>query len=1747
MADKPIKKKKDQAENQAATEIVNTFGFEACKTENLHYISEHTLLTASGNTVQFVDTNTGEVTFFLGSACGIGAICVHPAKTHFVVGEKGKLPNVYIYSYPSKQVQHVLRQGTEREFSSMAFNHSGDKLATVGAEPDFMLTVWNWADERIILRSKAFGARIFRVTFSKGDDGQLTTCGAGHIKFWKMAQTFTGLKLQGSIGKFGKVEISDISGYVELPDGKVVSGSEWGALLMWENNLIKTEIRKPELIPCHNGAVEVVVLEQGNECLITAGHDGYIRWWPFDKIDQADTFDHAPIYTTEPIYEMKVADDCIIKGMTRGPKNWMVQDGSGAFWIVPDIPWQEIKAGRPPINQPVGKLFKHFHAGPVTCLEVCPMDHFAITGGSDGTVRLFDYVAGREIFHSRFSAGTSCLYYFPLHLDPEGRTFVVGFANGVVRVLRRCADAFSLVAVMKPHTGEISSLTYSSDGAILVTCSKDQTIFFFEVTDPLGKYQPIGFSKLPSTPRFLSWDKTENQATMCMEDGTILLVETPTLAEVDHSVTYEFVARYRKLVYNQKLKPKEEPKAIVDERREEEEARPAGAEEEGAEEEEEEEQTGPWAVNFVLPSPDGGNAGKLLIGLQRKDSILAYMGNSWSSPHYDVFAEDPLNTISLPDTVAVSCRYSRSGKYLIAACEEGKVFLRPTKDLNRSFTSALVHDGMYGTVLQATTSYDDQYLLSVGADGCFFMQRILGQERAEPTHKLAPLLQSSKSERVVPDIANRNAYSIQEAKLKADEDKRREIAEQKKKSLREQVQELLAEYETILRENEAAERGKRVAKDELELDPAIKVILTHANEERVENALKELAWDTAKKELRLEKLRAAFINTLQVERIMLYGFRSGRNVSSFRTPQLTERQRRNIASVHELINSEETKRRQAAQLQSIGEASGDDLSSSLRFGQPQKFVATEAERRVAADQSGAESSGAELSGTEGALNTTMKRKKKDKQQPLKSALDKAEDRKRERDERVKGLQALKARMPNENTEDHKDMALIARAEKFMGDYKLKTDEDYVVPENQRVTAERKLRQLILLEESVNTLRMDFNDRFLALRDLKRRLVENINRDNKRIAEINKQLGREEELYAPAMQPDEQPENRQTADRETLRKFEKEQMKARKRQLAIERQKAQFGGDLVAAHPQEGENSSDSSDDGGEAEDGKPKKKKGEQSAEDQGKKGKGQPAELEPVVKGKRAGGRLGGRRESLHLTAKQKMELERKERIAKIAKSELEKEELSLNTEKLLFEKSRLQRKIEKTIATFDDALDELRREKFKLEGDLKMADMKLLLLYRELMLLKDFKKRDQQLSKKLEDRRSEKADIMGKIQQCQEKLSDKKVEIERLLAREKQIMQEFNACIATSQQAQDALVKIFKKKIRRRKRVDAESVMSGSTTSDVSDMSDDDEDYDDDEEEEQCPPGCDPATFKRVVELRERRLEQEDIVNDFQKSIEALRKENEQLSKKEKTIDTQLKQVEKEIQQFQNEKQKELNELETVVVLKLKQHQCLAGPEGNQMPRNNKELVVFTNQGMKALHTRILDLGQEKKTLNRYFQDLKRQHVSLNKARKEKQQNVGNWEGKVYEIQLLKFGQKIDLERLENVSVDRKTEELKEELKIEEAKLEAELKKWDVKLEETKSRQAGITDENSQMLRTLGTLRQDQQKLEDILNMSQNKILQRMTGGSKVASATDRKKLKELVIAQQQEIDRLKSEMAMLRRKGGHVYTPVVNKVVN
>lgn len=64
-------------------------------------------------------------------------------------------------------------------------------------------------------------------------------------------------------------------GFVELPDGKVLSGSEWGNMLLWDGGLIKVELTRKGKKTCHQGNIEQFFLDEGE--LITIGADGFVK------------------------------------------------------------------------------------------------------------------------------------------------------------------------------------------------------------------------------------------------------------------------------------------------------------------------------------------------------------------------------------------------------------------------------------------------------------------------------------------------------------------------------------------------------------------------------------------------------------------------------------------------------------------------------------------------------------------------------------------------------------------------------------------------------------------------------------------------------------------------------------------------------------------------------------------------------------------------------------------------------------------------------------------------------------------------------------------------------------------------------------------------------------------------------------------------------------------------------------------------------------------------------------------------------------------------------------------------------------------------------------------------------------------------------------------------------------------------------------------------------------------------------
>lgn len=138
-----------------------------------------------------------------------------------MVAEQGKNPPIIIYEWPSLEIFGLLKGGSTKRYTHMDYSPDGSLLVSQAGEPDYLITIWNWPVRKILLRTKSYVNDVYIVKFSPFCEGQLASCGVSHIKFWKMATTFTGLKLKGELGRFGKTEYSDIVGVLPLPDEKV--------------------------------------------------------------------------------------------------------------------------------------------------------------------------------------------------------------------------------------------------------------------------------------------------------------------------------------------------------------------------------------------------------------------------------------------------------------------------------------------------------------------------------------------------------------------------------------------------------------------------------------------------------------------------------------------------------------------------------------------------------------------------------------------------------------------------------------------------------------------------------------------------------------------------------------------------------------------------------------------------------------------------------------------------------------------------------------------------------------------------------------------------------------------------------------------------------------------------------------------------------------------------------------------------------------------------------------------------------------------------------------------------------------------------------------------------------------------------------------------------------------------------------------------------------------------------------------
>uniref|UniRef100_A0A671MI18 Uncharacterized protein n=1 Tax=Sinocyclocheilus anshuiensis TaxID=1608454 RepID=A0A671MI18_9TELE len=236
--------------------------------------------------------------------------------------------------------------------------------------------------------------------------------------------------------------------------------------------------------------------------LMTIGSDGTVRL-NLETIDTTDAIDDSGLFEIEPMNQIIIGRNVSLYSMVKSaiPETsiWFARDSNGYIWNLA-LSFSNI----------VKCLFS-FHAGAIQGMDVSESSHLMATTALDSSVRVFDFLSKKELTVSRFKQGGTTLTWASDMVNTAGGLLVVGFDDGVIRLLElyntqslhpvvgrtRSGDAeLRLRQAHKPHNAPVTAITYERTRKIMATGSADSTVFFFTVGE---RYRAIGFVTVPGS------------------------------------------------------------------------------------------------------------------------------------------------------------------------------------------------------------------------------------------------------------------------------------------------------------------------------------------------------------------------------------------------------------------------------------------------------------------------------------------------------------------------------------------------------------------------------------------------------------------------------------------------------------------------------------------------------------------------------------------------------------------------------------------------------------------------------------------------------------------------------------------------------------------------------------------------------------------------------------------------------------------------------------------------------------------------------------------------------------------------------------------------------------------------------------------------------------------------------------------------------------------------------------------------
>lgn len=585
---------------------------------------------------------------------------------------------------------------------------------------------------------------------------------------------------------------------------------------------------------------------------------------------------------------------------------------------------------------------------------------------------------------------------------------------------------------------------------------------------------------------------------------------------------------------------------------------------------------------------------------------------------------------------------------------------------------------------------------------------------------------------------------------------------------------------------------------------------------------------------------------------------------------------------------------------------------------------------------------------------------------MRRLLNKYRERKAKERARKKEWEVVNAERPNPEEDHPNDIKMIEEAKQTIGDYKLKSDLKIdASTDEQPENIIKKLQELIKVREDIFNIRNEYNEKVYKTRDAKKELIRYVQRKLKRLKEIQKEIPEKDRLNAE--------ENLPAVAFDFDREFPE-------RNLDLDKYLS----------PDTYKDFDDSDDD--------------EQTVPSH-------LAALDQKLK------------DVLYETNEEPLGYKTAENFKRKFyysknQNEWEEEMTSLRSHQRMYEQKRIFDKINAQIDIFDEEITKLSAERYEVEVKAKFKEIFLLTLNHELMILKDFERKEEILVDEVERKDMEKKQLSFRISNINSEIEVRKRSIEELKDLCRKVEHRFKAnCM--DNKFSPYLRKIFH---RSETEEDTDDDIRSETT--PSSTSSEHEHYD----ESTCPKGCDKQMYELTFDLRREHNEHMRAILAREKELEAFQLDHEVISEKFVKAKRQFEDFITKLIALRRQKQELLNDVDTVVVLKMDQMQYFKNQEEFE---NVESTLLFNNHNVTRLYSRVGKLALE--TI-----EAKRNHrinvIHLAKMKtdiKFMEKQIVDLKEAVNQAMLKKFGRIVDLNDVEETILRRFAFEMQIEIR--------------------------------------------------------------------------------------------------------------------